>query len=107
MLVGRDADGIGAAARFREEDRGAFYLIEVVAVANHRRGQQIGDEAMGQVVDAVTQLAVERGVRTTRLQGNVHQDNKASLAMVERWGFRQQWRDGNYLAFAADLYLPS
>lgn len=106
MLVGRDHHGaIGAAARFREDDGCTFFLIEVVAIANHWRRHRIGDEAVAQVLNNIAQLALDKQVPSVVIQANVHRDNKPSLAMLERWGFREQWREGDYLTFATEFHL--
>lgn len=105
MLAGWDGAGIGAAVRFRESEEASYFWIQTIAVHNRLRGQRLGDEAMGQVVDAVAQRGLDRGHSAVRIEANVHSGNDSSLKLVTRWGFAFQYEEGDYLRFASDLPL--
>lgn len=93
-LVGRDKRGIVAVCSWTELDGPGIVHLDVLGVAQRVRrpnvadaAARIGTEAMRQTLTCVEQNALDAGCGAMLALGEVYRENKASLHMVEHFGF--------------------
>lgn len=98
LLLGRDAEGIGAVVFYEELDGPSQVEVWIGAVAlrYRRRGGGWADEMMSMVLDSITSRALETGVDIVEVGTMIDEGNRASQAMCRRFGLRQvaQREDG-------------
>lgn len=91
MLVGRDAEGIGAAMFYEELDGPGLVELHIGAVAMRHRfsGSGVADEMMAATFDAITTRALEAGVDLVEIGAWIDPGNRGSQAMCRRATMRQ------------------
>jgi hypothetical protein len=92
LLVGEDADGIGAVSAYEELDGPAHIELSLMAVALRLKGQRIGDEMAEFTLQTVVQRAVAKNVRQILAFGYVWHENERSKKMCRRLGMQHTGR---------------
>jgi hypothetical protein len=90
MLVGEDADGIGAVTLSAEQTEGPSVVkLQAIAIATRHRGQggRHADEALQVALDAAGARASNAGLSEFLAVGWIHPRNEASKLMCQRAGF--------------------
>ena len=109
MLVGSDAEGIGAAVWYEELDGAGNIEVRVGAVAlrHRRRGGGVADEMVAALFDALTEKALHDGVDIVLVQTWVDERNRPSQAMCRRAGMHQlsEDPDGTLQRWGANILI--
>ena len=84
ILIGEDEDGLAAVGYAGEDSGPTEWKVFGIAVALRRRGEGIGAELLGRVLDQIAGLAYDRGHATVSVIANIAPENAASKRVSEQ-----------------------